>query len=105
MKAWSQVTKAVLAPIAMGLCLLVLAPGARAQSTIDPDAQGVLVAMSNYLGGLKTFSVEFFAADEIVTPEGQKLQFLNSGQIAAQRPDKLYARRQGAAGTTELFLD
>jgi len=97
--------KSVLAPAVMGLCLVALAPGARAQNAIDPDAQAVLVAMSSHLGGLKTFSVEFSATDEIVTPEGQKLQFLNAGQIAAQRPAKLYARRQGAAGTTELFLD
>jgi hypothetical protein len=100
-----SIIKSVLAPAVMGLCLVALAPGARAQNAIAPDAHGVLVAMSSYLGGLKTFSVEFSATDEIVTPEGQKLQFLNSGQIAAQRPDKLYAKRQGAAGTTELFLD
>ena len=38
-------------------------------------------------------------------PEGQKLQFLHSGEIMVQRPDKLYVTRKGAAGTVEVFLD
>lgn len=86
------------------LAPLTAAPLA-AQDAIDPDAQSVLAAMSNYLGGLQSFSVEFAAVDEIVSPEGQKLQFLNFGEVAAQRPDKLYAERGGAAGTAEMFLD
>jgi hypothetical protein len=93
MNMWSCFAKAVLAPAVAGLCVLALTPDARAQNTIDPDAQSVLVAMSNYLGGLKSFSVELSAIDEIVTPEGQKLQFLSSGEVVAQRPDKLYAKR------------
>ena len=61
--------------------------------------------MSNYLGSLKSFSVEYAAADEVVTPAGEKLQFLNSGDITVQRPNKLYAIRKGAAGNSEIILD
>jgi hypothetical protein len=61
--------------------------------------------MSNYLGGLQSFSTEYAAVDEVVTSDGQKLQFLHSGEIVVKRPDKLYAIRRGAAGTAELFLD
>lgn len=77
----------------------------RAQQAVDPDAQSVLAAMSNYLGGLKSFSVEYAASDEIVTSEGQKLQFLHSGEILVERPNRLHAVRKGAAGIAELFLN
>ena len=73
--------------------------------SVAPDAQNVLAAMSNYLGGLKSFSVEYSSVDEVVTREGQKLQFLHSGDLTVERPDKLYAIRRGATGTAELFLD
>jgi len=87
------------------MCAVALSPSARAQSAVDPDAQSVLAAMSNHLGGLRSFSFEYSAADEVVTTDGQKLQFLHSGEMTVQRPDKLYATRTGAAGTAEIFLD
>jgi hypothetical protein len=104
-QVWSYIKKAVLVSAVAGFCAIAPAPGVRAQDAIAADAQSVLAAMSNYLGGLQSFSVEFDAVDEIVSPEGQKLQFFNFGEIAAQRPDKLYADRRGAAGGAEMFLD
>jgi hypothetical protein len=105
MKVWSYITKTALIFGVAGLCAIALVPGVRAQGAVDPDAQGVLAAMSDYLGGLQSFSVEFDIVDEIVSPEGQKLQFFNAGEIVAQRPDKLYVHRRGASGAAELFLD
>jgi hypothetical protein len=105
MKIWSSFNKAVSVCAVAGACLLAVASNVRAQNVVDPDAKGVLAAMSNYLGSLKSFWVEFSAVDEIVTPEGEKLQFLHSGEIVVQRPDKLYAIRKGATGTAEMFLD
>jgi hypothetical protein len=105
MELLSYFTRGSLASMVMGLYVLALAPGARAQPAIDPDAQSVLAAMSNYLGGLKSFSVDYSSADEVVTPTGEKLQFLHSGKIVVQRPNKLYASRAGAAGTAEIILD
>jgi hypothetical protein len=101
----SPFTKVVSVSALLAVCLLVLTPSARAQPTVDADAQGVLAAMSSYVGGLKSFSVDHFAVDEVVTPEGQKLQFFHSGEIMVQRPDKLYITRKGAAGAVEVFLD
>jgi hypothetical protein len=105
MKRWSYFLKAVPLSAVVGVCVLALAPSAGAQNAVDPDAQSVLAAMSTYLGGLKSFSVEYSAIDEVVTTEGQKLQFLHSGEIIVQRPDKLFAIRKGATGTAEMFLD
>jgi hypothetical protein len=89
----------------LGLCVFASSPCVRAQQAVDPDAQRVLAAMTSYLGGLKSFSVEYAASDEIVTPEGQKLQFLHSGEIVVERPNRLHAVRKGAAGIAELFLN
>jgi len=105
MKLWPHFTKVVSISALLAVCVLALTPSARAQPTIDADAQGVLAAVSNYVGGLKSFSVDYFAVDEVITPEGQKLQFLHSGEIMVQRPDKLHVTRKGAAGTVEVFLD
>jgi hypothetical protein len=102
---WSHPAKPALLSAILALWALSLAPSARAQPAIDPVAQQVLAAMSGYLGGLESFSVEYTSADEVITTDGQKLQFLHSGEIIVQRPDKLYAVRRGAAGVAEMFLD
>lgn len=85
--------------------VLAAATAPQAQSGVHADARAVLGAMSAHLGGLRGFSVDYAAVDEVVTTEGQKLQFLHSGSLAAQRPNRLHAVRRGAAGTAELVLD
>ena len=105
MKAWSNFFRASLICAGAVLCAAGWVPGARAQPALDPDAQSVLTGMANYLGGLQSFSVEYSVVDEIVTPAGEKLQFLHSGEIVVQRPNKLYATRVGATGASEIFLD
>jgi hypothetical protein len=89
----------------LGLCVLGPARHALAQHAIDPDAQSVLSAMSTYLGSLKSFSVDYAATDEVISTEGQKLQFLHSGEVVVERPNKVYAIRKGAAGSAEIFLN
>ena len=103
MKPWAYVAKTVFVTAVAVLC--ALAPSARAQPAFDADSQSVLATMSQYVGGLQSFSTDYAAIDEIVTTEGQKLQFLHSGEVLAQRPNKLYVIRRGAAGDAELFLD
>ncbi len=105
MRLWLRVKKATLvAGLALGLVLV--APAApQAQGTVDADARGVLSAMSAYLGGLRSFSVDYEGVDEVITTEGQKLQFIHSGALLVQRPNRLHAVRQGAAGTAEMVLD
>ena len=61
----------------------------------SPDARSVLTAMTSHLSSLKNFSVEYAATDEIVTPEGQKLQFLNAGEVTAQRPGQALRKAPG----------
>jgi hypothetical protein len=105
MRLGSYLPRAALSLAGLGMCLLVSVSAAQAEDAADADARKVLGAMSSYLGGLKSFSASYSAVDEVVTKEGQKLQFLHSGEIAIQRPNKLHAIRTGAAGTAEIFFD
>jgi hypothetical protein len=91
--------------VAAALLATLLIPAARAQDAIDPEAQDVLSGMSTYLGSLQAFSVDFEVVDEIVSKNGEKLQFLSSGVVTVQRPNMLQVSRRGAAGDAELFLD
>lgn len=103
--AWSGLrTAAPVAALAVA-CVLAAPAAPRAQDGVDADARGVLSAMSAYLGGLRSFSVDYAAVDEVVTTDGQRLQFLHSGGFTVQRPDRLRATRRGAAGTAEMVLD
>lgn len=101
----SRVRKAALAAAVVASSILAAPASPRAQGAVDADARSVLDAMSTYLGGLRSFSVAYAAVDEVVTTDGQKLQFLHSGELLAQRPDRLRALRRGASGTAEMVLD
>jgi hypothetical protein len=105
MRLWSTLGRSAGVLAVAGLCALTTAPDAGAQNAVDPDAQSVLASMSHYLSGLKSFSVEYSAVDEVLTTSGQKLQFVHSGDIVGERPNHLFAIRRGAAGIAELFLD
>ena len=95
MKPWAYLAKTVLFTAAAALC--ALAPSARAQPAFDADSQSVLAAVSQYLGGLQSFSADYAAVDEVVTTEGQKLQFLHSGEVlvAAAKQALCHSSRRG----------
>src|SRR5262245_56874387 len=61
----------------------------------EPEADAALRRMSTYLGGLKSFRVDTTITDELVTKEGQKIQFVKQTKVAVRRPDKLWAERTG----------
>lgn len=76
-----------------------------AEAVLDADTRGVLAALSHNLEGLERFSVEYAAVDEVITNDGDRLQFLHSGTILVQRPGRLQAVRRGAAGEARIVLD
>ena len=90
-------------------CLLFLAaalvtaePGAQAQGS---DAKSVLKAMSDYVSSQKTIELTFDSDIEAITPQLEKIQFTNSGELLLSRPDKLRAHRVGGYAEVELFFD
>jgi len=85
--------------------LICLVTPAASDDMVEPDASKVLQAMSGYLGDLKSFSVDYDVDIETVSFAAEKLEFSSSGEVTAQRPDKLHATRKGALIDAELFLD
>ncbi|WP_353646925.1 DUF2092 domain-containing protein [Mesorhizobium sp. WSM2239] len=68
---------------------------ARSDGKVEPDAAKVLATLSDYLGQLGSFSVDYAVDIDVVTFGSLKLQFSGFGELMVQRPDQLYATRKG----------
>jgi hypothetical protein len=79
-----------------GLAASVLWGTAAAQPAgIDPQAEKLLRASTDYLAAQKQFSAETRNTLEVVLVSGQKVQFEHTAKLAVQRPDRLRAERTG----------
>ena len=86
--------------------LTCLSQPSRAQSgEVDASADQLLHQMSDFLAGLKQFSVQTENSLEIILRSGQKIQYDNPAQLMVQRPDKLMASRAGDIFNQELYYD
>lgn len=105
MKAGTQISRMA---AAAGLASLVWTgsmSAAQAADAIDPEAKQVLQSMSDFLGKQRTFSVDYESDFDVMTRSGQKLKFVSSGSLAAERPGKLHATRNGIVTNVEIILD
>ena len=75
------------------------------QSAIAQDAKAVLNSMSDYVTGQKTIELTFDSDIEVITPDLEKIQFTNSGEVLLRRPDKMHAHRVGGYSDVELFFN
>jgi len=62
---------------------------------IDPQAQRLLKASTDFLASQKQFSAETRNTLEIVLNSGQKIEFNHTARMSAQRPNRLRAERSG----------
>jgi hypothetical protein len=69
------------------------------------DAKSILKAMSDYVSSQKTIELTFDSNIEVITPQLEKIQFTNSGQMLLSRPDKIRSHRVGGYADVELFFD
>ena len=76
-----------------------------AAETIDPDADKILRSMSDYLGGLPSFSAKADVDNEIIDMAGQKLQLSSSASVLVERPARLHATRHGPLIDAEVIYD
>src|SRR5262245_31990528 len=74
-------------------------------SGVEPQADQLLRRMTNYIGGLRQFSVDTHSTIEVVMPSGQKLQYDNDAALSVQRPNKLLARRRGDLIDQAFYYD
>lgn len=90
---------AVVAPV----CLAV--PGWAEDANIDPEADAILHAMSDYMGGQRSFSLVADASTEMLLQDGRKIQLTASSRLMIDREKGLRVDRQGALGNTVLVFD
>ena len=72
---------------------------------IEKKADQILRKMSDYLDGLKQFSVQTENTLEVVLKSGQKIQYDNPAELNLQRPNKLHAKRVGDIVDQDLYYD
>jgi len=104
---FNRVLRAVRLSMAFALIPAGAIPAvAVAQPTaIDPRAQAILKKATDYLAGLKQFSVDTTSTIEVVLQSGQKLQFDNGASASVQRPNRLVARRKGDLVNQVFYYD
>ncbi len=94
---------------ALGACVVLATalPGAvSAQPAgVDPRADAVLRSMTAYVSGLQKFGVTTENTLEVVTTEGQKIQFTAPASMTVARPNKLVAERRGDIVDQMMFYD
>jgi len=92
---------AMLASVLLGT-LTVAPAGAQPQGS---DAKAILKAMSDYVSSRKTIELTFDSDIEVITPQLEKIQFTNSGEMLLSRPDRLRAHRVGGYADVSLYFD
>lgn len=88
--------------ILLAAVLLTAGPGLQAQ---ESDAKSLLKAMSDYVSSQQTIELTFDSDIEVITPQLEKIQFTNSGEVLLSRPDKLRAHRVSGHADAALFYD
>lgn len=85
--------------------MAMTASPASAQVVIDSEANKILSAMTANLKALPALSVDYDADHEIVTLEGQKIQYSASGSIALDRTKGFRVTRKGPFADVEVVFD
>jgi len=66
-----------------------------AKADVDPKADALLKKMSDFVGGLKSFSTDVSAIEEKILADNFKLAFSRQGTIKVQRPNQFALSRHG----------
>lgn len=81
------------------------ASGNAAAPAVDPAADKVFRAMTTYIAGLKSFSLRTQSAIDVVTKDGQRLQFNAPATIDVERPNRFFAQREGDIISQAFYFD
>jgi hypothetical protein len=87
------------------LCASILLAGSPLVSAQEGDAKAILRSMTDYVSSQTAIELSFDSSIEVITPELEKIQFTNSGEVLLRRPDKLRAHRVGGYADVELVFD
>lgn len=72
---------------------------------IEPQAAQVLKQMTDYLAGLRQFSVQAEITEDVLLDSGQKIQDGQSVTLSVRRPDRLKVDSMGDRGDRQFFYD
>jgi hypothetical protein len=96
MKQWKcRMAAAWIAFGVLALCATVPTEVPAQGPAVDPAATQILKRMTDYLGGLKQFSVSTQNSLEDLLPSGHRVDFDLSVRVTVKRPNKLRAERKG----------
>ncbi len=71
----------------------------------DPKADALLRKMTTTLSSTKAFQVDADHVLEVVTKDGEKLQFVAQSRVSIERPDKLRSERIGPIADLSFYYD
>jgi hypothetical protein len=94
----------VMACLAVAGCSAARAEEAK-KPKVDPKADELLHKMSNSLAGATTLQFDADHELEVVTKEGQVLQFVAQSRVGAQRPNKARSDRVGPVASGTFYYD
>jgi hypothetical protein len=92
---WYRRTARLVAVVALVMAAALLRVALGQAAEIDPQAEKLLRAATDYLAGQKQFRVLARSTIEVVLTSGQKLQYDSAATLLVQRPNKLRAERRG----------
>lgn len=75
------------------------------EAVIDPQADVVLHAMSDYLGGQRAFSFSVDSSTDVLLRDGRKVELTATSHMIVDREKGMRVERQGAMGTTLFVFD
>jgi hypothetical protein len=88
------------------LATVTVATEVRAQTlVVDPAAKQILQKMTEYLSGLKQFSVHTENTFEDVLETGQRVDYNISANVIIRRPNKLFSERKGDDVDQTFYYD
>ena len=92
--------------VCVAILLTVLPTSGYGQApAIEDKADQLLRKMSDYMDGLKQFSVQTENTLEVILKSGQKIQYDNPAELSLMRPNKLHAKRIGDIVDQDFYYD
>jgi hypothetical protein len=82
-----------------------LSSAATSKKTIDQKADAILREMSKQLATAHAMQFDADHTLEVVTKQGEKIQFIARSRVAMERPDKARSDRVGAIVDASLYYD
>ncbi len=101
----NSIATAATAALLLGASSIAVADDPGDSAKLDPRADALVKKMSDYMGGLKSFSVDGHISDEHIMGDGFKLSMLRLASIKVQRPNKFHVSRKGMVRDQEIFFD